>query len=81
MTLQSPSPVLARHDDGAVALLTLCRPDKRNPLSEALLSALTAELDAIAADRSIRAVILAAEGAGLLRGPRPQGAERAARRC
>ena len=62
MTMQSPSPVLARSDDDGVAVLTLCRPQNRNPLSEALLAALTEELDAIAADRSIRAVILAAEG-------------------
>jgi enoyl-CoA hydratase/carnithine racemase len=62
MTMQSPSPVLARSDDGGVALLTLCRPEKRNPLSEALIAALTAELDAIAADASIRAVVIAAEG-------------------
>lgn len=62
MTLQSPSPVLARADDGSVAVLTLCRPERRNPLSEALIAALTAELDAIAADRAVRAVILTAEG-------------------
>jgi enoyl-CoA hydratase/carnithine racemase len=62
MDMQSPSPVLARDDQDGVATLTLCRPEKRNPLSEAALAALTAELDAIAADRGVRAVILAAEG-------------------
>jgi enoyl-CoA hydratase/carnithine racemase len=62
MTLQSPLPTLSRADTGGVALLTLCRPEKRNPLSEALIAAMTAECDAIAADRNVRAVIIQAEG-------------------
>jgi enoyl-CoA hydratase/carnithine racemase len=62
MTLQSPLPVLARADEAGVAVLTLCRPERRNPLSEALLAALTAEIDAIAGDRTVRAVILQADG-------------------
>ncbi len=37
-------------------------PGEAQPLSEALIAAMTAELDAIAADRDVRAVILAAEG-------------------
>lgn len=55
-------PVLLREDQDGVALLTLNRPQARNALSEALIGALGAELDAIAGDRSIRAVVLAAEG-------------------
>jgi enoyl-CoA hydratase/carnithine racemase len=62
MSLQSPSPVLVRTDDAGIAVLTFCQPERRNPLSEALLGALSAELTAIAADRSIRVAILAAEG-------------------
>jgi enoyl-CoA hydratase/carnithine racemase len=62
MTLQSPLPALARADADGVATLTLCRPEKRNPLSEALIAALTEELDAIAADKTVRTVIIAAEG-------------------
>jgi len=62
MTMQSPSPVLARRNDGAVAILTLARPETRNTLSEALLAALTAELLAIGDDKNVRAVILNAEG-------------------
>jgi enoyl-CoA hydratase/carnithine racemase len=54
--------VLLREDQGAVAILTLNRPDARNSLSEALLEALGHELDAIAADRRLRAVILTASG-------------------
>lgn len=46
----------------AVARLTLNRPDRRNALSEGLLEALGAELDRIAGDRSVRLVVIAAEG-------------------
>ncbi len=53
---------LLRHDAGGVATLTLNRPAQRNPLSEAMLAAMTAELAAIATDRSVKAVIIAAEG-------------------
>jgi enoyl-CoA hydratase/carnithine racemase len=62
MNMQSPSPVLNRSDAGGIVTLTLCRPQQRNPVSEALIAALTAELDAIAADDAIRAVVLAADG-------------------
>jgi len=54
--------ILLREDRGAVAILTLNRPTARNPLSEAMLAALATTLDAIAADSSIRAVVLQAEG-------------------
>lgn len=57
----SPAPLL-REGHGDIAVLTLNRPEARNSLSEALLAALGAELDAIAADRRLRAVILAANG-------------------
>ena len=62
MIMQSPSPVLARRNEGPVAVLTLSRPQARNTLSEALLAALTAELTAIGEDKIVRAVILNAEG-------------------
>src|SRR5918993_4808699 len=55
------SPLL-RSDAGAVATLTLNRPGARNALSDALFAALTGELDRIAADRSVRAVIVEAKG-------------------
>jgi enoyl-CoA hydratase/carnithine racemase len=45
-----------------IATLTLNRPQARNTLSEALMSAITGELAVIAADDSVRAVILTAEG-------------------
>lgn len=55
------APVL-REDRGAVRHLTLNTPDKLNPLSDAMIAALHAELDATAADEGIRAVVL--KGAG-----------------
>jgi enoyl-CoA hydratase/carnithine racemase len=54
--------VLLRRDSEGIATLTLNRPGARNALSEALMEALTRELDAIAEDSSIRAVILASRG-------------------
>jgi enoyl-CoA hydratase/carnithine racemase len=56
-----PSP-LRRLDRGAIAILTLHRPQSRNTLSERLMAELTAALSGIAEDRSIKAVILAADG-------------------
>ncbi|MFO1148840.1 MAG: enoyl-CoA hydratase [Alsobacter sp.] len=67
--LDSPAPTptraeagLRRADEGPVALLTLDRPQARNALSESLIAALAAELDAIAADAGTKVVIIRAEG-------------------
>jgi enoyl-CoA hydratase/carnithine racemase len=56
-------PLVRRTQDsrGAVTL-TLNRPQAYNALSEALLGALQRELDSLAADDSVRVVVLAAEG-------------------
>src|ERR1700751_3217498 len=56
------APVLLRGDVGEVAVLTLNRPEARNSLSDELLAALSHALAAIAADRSVRVVVLAANG-------------------
>jgi enoyl-CoA hydratase/carnithine racemase len=48
--------------DGATATVTLNRPHRRNALSLGLMRELIACLDAISANRSVRAVILAAAG-------------------
>jgi enoyl-CoA hydratase/carnithine racemase len=61
-TLPASAPLLLRETDGAVAILTLNRPEARNSLSQALLGALGDALTAIAGDRSVRAVVLAASG-------------------
>jgi enoyl-CoA hydratase/carnithine racemase len=51
-----------------VATLTLNRPERFNPLSYQMISAIQAELDAIARDPSVRVVILASEGKGFCAG-------------
>ena len=61
-TDSATGPPLRRAEAGAVAVLTLARPASRNALSEAMLAALTDSLAAIAEDRAIRAVVIAAEG-------------------
>lgn len=55
-------PLLLRRDDGGVATLTFNRPARYNPLSEAMLDALQTALDAIAADDTVRVVVLASQG-------------------
>jgi enoyl-CoA hydratase/carnithine racemase len=50
------------HHDGPTAVVTLNRPQRRNALSLELMLELIHCLDAISADRAIRAVILAAVG-------------------
>jgi len=54
--------VLLREDRGGIAILTLNRPQARNSLSEALLEALGEALSVIARDRTVRVVVLAANG-------------------
>ena len=55
------SPLL-REDVGNIAVLTLDRPQARNSLSEAMLAALQQELDRLAGETRIHAVVLAANG-------------------
>lgn len=54
--------VLRQGIEPGVEMLTLNRPDKLNALSTPLVRALEAHLDAIAADRSVRAVIITGAG-------------------
>ncbi|MCK0507650.1 enoyl-CoA hydratase [Aromatoleum anaerobium] len=54
--------LLLRRDEGGVAYLALNRPGQFNSLSQAMLEALIAEIDAIAADASVRVVVLSGEG-------------------
>ncbi|MDX1430908.1 MAG: enoyl-CoA hydratase [Gammaproteobacteria bacterium] len=56
------SPVLLRHDAGGICTLTLNRPASYNTFSAALLDALEATLDDIAADNAVRVVVLAGSG-------------------
>jgi enoyl-CoA hydratase/carnithine racemase len=54
--------VLTQRDARGVVTLTLNRPASFNALSEAMLAALQAELDAVAKDDSARVVVIAATG-------------------
>ena len=56
------APILIRETVGPIAVLTLNRPQARNALSEAMLTALGGALSEIAGDRRLRAVVLAAHG-------------------
>jgi enoyl-CoA hydratase/carnithine racemase len=60
--------VLLRENLDDVAVLTLNRPEARNSLSEALIAVLTETLRAVGDDRSIRVVVLAANGPGFCAG-------------
>jgi enoyl-CoA hydratase/carnithine racemase len=66
--MQAPAPtasstaILLRADVGPIAVLTLNRPQARNSLSEDLLAAMSDTLAAVAADASVRTVVIAAKG-------------------
>src|SRR6185437_8428991 len=54
--------ILLRDTVGSIALLTLNRPAARNSLSEAMIAELQGALRQIGEDRTIRAVVIAANG-------------------
>ena len=60
--LQAVEQVLLRNDAEGICTLTLNRPDKRNPLSTQMLSALQNTPDDIANDKTVKVIILAAKG-------------------
>lgn len=55
-------PLLIREDAASVARLTLNNPGALNALSDAMLAALKAELEALAEDTTIRAVVIVGAG-------------------
>src|SRR5919202_1987221 len=59
---QDTRPFVIEERDGAVARLVLNRPERRNPLSEGMMAGLQGALDALATDRTVRVVIVAAAG-------------------
>ena len=61
-------PILRRADAGGVATLPLNRPAARNALSVGLMGALQQSLNAIAKDRTIKVVVIGAEGAAFCAG-------------
>src|SRR6201987_3999023 len=60
--IAADAPVLLRECEKDIAILVPNRPDVRNSLSEAMLIALSSALGDIAADNTVRAVVLAANG-------------------
>jgi enoyl-CoA hydratase/carnithine racemase len=66
--LPANEPALLRADAGGVATLTLNRPRARNALSLPLMERMLAELDAIAADETVRVVVIAGAGVAFCAG-------------
>ncbi len=62
------APFVLRQDDGGVVTLTLNRGERFNPLSAAMIAAIEARLDEVAADRTARVVVLAGTGRGFCAG-------------
>lgn len=62
MNQQSASPLLLSARDGGILMLTLNRPETRNPLSENMMRALQLALDEAVEDASVRVVIIASTG-------------------
>jgi enoyl-CoA hydratase/carnithine racemase len=62
------APYVLTHTEQGICRLTLNRGERYNPLSRAMVAALQGELAHIAAEPSIRCVVLAAEGKGFCAG-------------
>jgi enoyl-CoA hydratase/carnithine racemase len=62
------APLVLAQRDGGVVTLTLNRGERFNPLSLEMIAALDRALDEVAADRTIRAVVLAGAGRGFCAG-------------
>ena len=60
MSVQSPNAGLSVHVDGAVAVIRLARPAKRNALNEAMVAGLSKAVTGFPA--AIRAVVIHGEG-------------------
>jgi enoyl-CoA hydratase/carnithine racemase len=66
--LSNDEPLLLRNDADGITRLTLNRPRQYNALSAGLMGALQEEIDGIAADASVRAVIIEGAGRGFCAG-------------
>ena len=62
------APILLRDQIGSISVLTLNRPDARNSLSESLIAELHAALTSVRDDKSVRAVVIAANGSAFSAG-------------
>lgn len=67
-TAPASADLLTLERDGAVALVTMRRPERRNALSPELDAALIEALEACAEDEAVRAVVLTGAGAGFCAG-------------
>src|SRR5690349_19568399 len=65
---QGAAPLLLREDRDGIARLTLNRPAARNALSVSLMTALEDEVGRIAADPSVKVVVIAGAGPGFCAG-------------
>ena len=65
---KTPSDLVKRVDDGAVATLILNSPQTRNALSLEMIEALMDAFDGVAEDQRIRAIVLTGEGPALSSG-------------
>lgn len=63
-----PMPLVRRDDDGAVAVLVLDRPERKNALSAALVDDLLAALRAAGDDGNVRAVVITGAGSAFCAG-------------
>lgn len=68
MNASAPAALVRTTREGAVATVTLASPANRNALSLAMIEALIAELEALAADPGARAIVLQGEGPALSAG-------------
>lgn len=68
MNERSGEPILLCETHAGIATLTLNRPRQYNALSSALLTALHTQLDAIAADESVRVVMITGSGSAFCSG-------------
>ncbi|MBV9418815.1 MAG: enoyl-CoA hydratase/isomerase family protein, partial [Alphaproteobacteria bacterium] len=62
MNAPTTAPLVLTSQDGAVLKLTLNRGNARNALSVGLMSALQGALDDAAKDKSVRVIVIAADG-------------------
>ena len=67
LNAMSASALRLEHD-GPIARITLCRPDRGNPIDAAFVAELQSACEAISDDPGVRVVVLAAEGDSFSRG-------------
>lgn len=60
--VEGPAPLIHIEDRGAIHIVTLANPQRRNPLSTAMIAALHGALETAGKDSSVRVVLLAHEG-------------------